>query len=87
MYIYAYIYIYNYIHNLHICILLYTYTLTNLCIYKYIYNSDDIIEVDNGLPYTFDAENLFENEYLDVILEQIEKELGMNLCIYVTIYA
>mmetsp|Transcript_16471 Transcript_16471/g.15792 ORF Transcript_16471/g.15792 Transcript_16471/m.15792 type:complete len:650 (-) Transcript_16471:38-1987(-) len=39
---------------------------------------DDIHEVDKGLPYTFDAENLFENEYLDVILEQIEKELEAN---------
>ena len=36
----------------------------------------DVIILPPGQAYNFDTEDLFGNEYLDTVLEQIEKELG-----------
>ena len=38
----------------------------------------DPIVLPPGQAYNFDTEDLFGNEYLDVVLEQIEKELGRS---------
>ena len=39
---------------------------------------DDSIILPPGQVYNFDADDLFGNEYLDTVLEQIEKELGKS---------
>ena len=36
----------------------------------------DVVILPPGQAYNFDTEDLFGNEYLDTVLEQIEKELG-----------
>ena len=46
----------------------------------------DVIILPPGQAYNFDTEDLFGNEYLDTVLEQIEKELGKKKISSVRIY-